>query len=227
MKPLTKASLAILLGILAAPALAQDNPPSFFVTSRGLGDGANLGGIEGADAHCAALAQAAGLQGTSWRAYLSTQGNDPENARDRIGSGPWHNVAGTLIAQDVDGLHSEDVSIDVDTALDETGAQVPFVPIDETGSPIPPAERTTPVEHDILTGSQADGTAFPEGEDMTCSNWTSNAEGEGSAMLGHSDRRGLEPGVTPWNAAHPSRGCSQENLVSTAGTGRLYCFLAD
>ena len=223
MTPLTKAGLAALF--LATPVLAQDNPPSFFVTSAGLGDGANLGGLAGADAHCVALARAAGLPGTSWRAYLSTQGADAENARDRIGSGPWHNVAGALIAEDVESLHGPDVNIDVDTALDETGAPVPFVPVDEAGNPLPPEQRTEPVEHDILTGSQLDGTAFPEGEDMTCSNWTSNAEG--SAMLGHHDRRSLEPGVTPWNAAHPSRGCSQEDLIATAGAGRLYCFLAD
>jgi hypothetical protein len=224
MSPLTRSLLAAL--VLATPALAQDTPPSFFVTSTGLGDGANLGGLEGADAHCAALAQAAGLGGTNWRAYLSTQGADAENARDRIGSGPWHNVAGELIAQDVDSLHAEDVNINLDTALDETGAQVPFVPVDEAGNPLPVEQFTGPVEHDILTGTQADGTAFPEGEDMTCANWTSNAEG--AAMLGHSDRRSLEPGVSPWNAAHPSRGgCSQEALVGTGGSGRLYCFLAD
>lgn len=225
MTPSARASLTAFFCALAVPAGAQEGTPSFFVTSSGLGDGANLGGIKGADAHCASLAQAAGLEGTNWRAYLSTQGEGAVNARDRIGSGPWHNVAGTQIAEDVEALHSQDVAINVGTALDETGAQVPFVPIDEAGNPIPPGERTSPVEHDILTGSQADGTAFPEGEDMTCSNWTSNAEG--SVMLGHADRRGLEPGVTPWNAAHPSRGCSQEDLVSTAGTGRLYCFLAD
>ncbi|MBP1806564.1 hypothetical protein [Rubellimicrobium aerolatum] len=225
MTPLVRTSLAALL--LAAPALAQDAPPSFFVTSRGLGDGANLGGLAGADAHCAALAQAAGLAGTDWRAYLSTQGADAENARDRIGTGPWHNVRGDLIAQDADALHGPDVNITHETALDETGAPVPFVPVDDSGVPLPREERTYLVEHDILTGSQADGTAFPEGEDMTCSNWTANAEGQGSAMLGHHDRRGLEPGITPWNAAHPSRGCSQDNLISTAGTGRLYCFLAD
>lgn len=220
-----KTGLAVLFCTIAAPALAQEGPPSFFVTSSGLGDGASLGGLEGADAHCAALAQAAGIEGENWRAYLSTQGQDAENARDRIGSGPWHNVKGTLIARDVDALHSDDVAINVDTSLDETGAQIPAVPLDGSGNPIPPEQRTTPVEHDILTGSQADGTAFAEGEDMTCSNWTSNSEG--SAMLGHADRRGLEPGITPWNAAHPSRGCSQQNLISTAGAGRLYCFLAD
>jgi hypothetical protein len=224
MTPFTKSCLAAIV-LVAAPALAQDATPSFFVTSTGLGDGANLGGIEGADAHCAALATAAGLQGTNWRAYLSTQGEGAENARDRIGSGPWHNVAGVLIAEDVESLHSDDVNINHETALDETGAPVPFVPVDEAGNPVPPDQRTEPVEHDILTGSQLDGTAFPEGEDMTCANWTSNAEG--AAMLGHHDRRGLEPGITPWNAAHSSRGCSQDNLISTAGAGRLYCFLAD
>lgn len=220
-----RACAAILGALFAAPAIAQEAAPSFFVTSRGVGDGGALGGLEGADAHCAALAAAAGLPGTAWRAYLSTQGDGAENARDRIGSGPWHNVAGALIAEDVEGLHAEDVALDVETTLDETGAPVPSVALDDAGNPIPPDENPNPVEHDILTGSQADGTAFPAGDDMTCGNWTS--DGEGSAMLGHSDRRSLQPGISPWNAAHPSRGCSQESLVMTGGAGRLYCFLAE
>lgn len=212
------------LGICHA-ALAQDagtGEMSFFVTSTGLGDGANLGGLEGADAHCQSLAEAAGAGDRTWAAYISTQGEGAENARDRIGTGPWYNANGELIAEDVETLHAEDVNINVETALDENGESVPFVPVDEAGNPVQPADNPNPVEHDILTGTQMDGTAFAEGEDMTCSNWTSN--GDGSAMLGHHDRRSLQPGISPWNAAHPSRGCSQENLVQTGGAGRLYCF---
>lgn len=206
-------------------ALAQDaetGEMSFFVTSVGLGDGANLGGLEGADAHCQSLAEAAGAGELTWAAYLSTQGEGAENARDRIGSGPWYNANGELIAENIEALHAEDVNINAETALDENGQSVPFVPLDADGNPVQPGDNPNPVEHDILTGTQADGTAFAEGEDMTCGNWTSN--GEGSAMLGHHDRRSLQPGVSPWNAAHPSRGCSQENLVQTGGAGRLYCF---
>jgi hypothetical protein len=206
-------------------ALAQDagtGEMGFFVTSTGLGDGANLGGLEGADAHCQSLAEAAGAGDRTWAAYLSTQGEGAENARERIGTGPWHNANGELIAENVDALHAEDVNIYVETALNENGESVPFVAVDEAGNPVQPADNPNPVEHDILTGTQIDGTAFAAGEDMTCSNWTSN--GEGSAMLGHHDRRSLQPGISPWNAAHPSRGCSQENLVQTGGAGRFYCF---
>ncbi|MBF9036736.1 hypothetical protein HKCCE2091_21080 [Rhodobacterales bacterium HKCCE2091] len=222
MTRLTACCLAALC--LAAPAAAQEGAPSFFVTSAGTGMGADLGGLEGADAHCQSLAEAAGMSGGTWRAYLSTQGEGAENARDRIGAGPWYNVNGALIAMTVDDLHLDAVPIDHETALDETGAEVPYVMVDDAGAPLP-REQQSGVEHDILTGSQADGTAFDAGEDMTCSNWTSS--GEGSAMLGHSDRRSLTPGLSPWNAAHPSRGCSQENLVMTGGSGRFYCFRAD
>jgi hypothetical protein len=195
---------------------------SFFVTSSGLGDGANLGGLKGADRHCQRLATAAGAGDRSWVAYLSTQGENATHARDRIGSGPWFNANGASIAENIDDLHREDVNIDHETALDENGAVVPYVHRDVQGAAIPPSEQPAAVEHDILTGSQADGTAFSPGEDRSCANWTSN--GEGSAMLGHHDRRSLQPGISSWNAAHPSRGCSQESLVGTGGAGRFYCF---
>jgi hypothetical protein len=195
---------------------------SFFVTSSGLGDGANLGGLKGADRHCQRLASAAGADDRTWVAYLSSQGENAIHARDRIGPGPWFNANGVSIAENIDDLHREDVNLDHETALDENGAVVPHVHRDDQGAAIPPSEQPAPVEHDILTGSQADGTAFPPGEDRTCATWTSN--GEGSAMLGHHDRRSLQPGISSWNAAHPSRGCSQESLVGTGGAGRFYCF---
>jgi hypothetical protein len=185
---------------------AQDNAMTFFVTSNGVGNGADLGGLEGADAHCQALAEAAGRGSETWRAYLST---DSVDARDRIGSGPWHNANGDLIADDVDALHSEDANINKDTALDENGEIV-------KGS------GDSPNRHDILTGSRIDGTRFDDDEDHSCSNWTSSSEG--SAHLGHHDRlsRG-EPG-SPWNDAHPSRACDQESLRATGGDGLFYCF---
>jgi hypothetical protein len=211
--------------VVGSAGVAQDAQMSFFVTSEGNGDGANFGGIVGADAHCQQLAEAAGAGDRDWAAYLSTQGPNAVNARDRIGTGPWYNARGVLIADNVDALHQDDVNIDHETALDENGAPVPYVHVDEQGNPLGPDENPEPVEHDILTGSQPDGTAFPPGIDMTCGNWASNAGG--SAMLGHHDRRSLQPGLSPWNSAHPSRGCSQENLVSTGGAGRLYCFATD
>jgi hypothetical protein len=197
--------IAVGIGI----GIAQDSTMSFFLTSAGPGNGADLGGLEGADAHCQSLADAAGAGGRSWRAYLST---DSINARDRIGAGPWHNAKGVLIATDVDDLHSDDANINKETALDENGAIV-------NGS------GDSPNRHDILTGTRIDGTAFDDGRDHTCSNWM--ASGEGSAHVGHHDRlaRGV-PG-SPWNDAHPSRGCSQEALRSTGGDGLFYCFAAD
>lgn len=198
--------------LLAAPvsAVAQDNSMSFFVTSTGLGDGGNLGGLDGADAHCTALASAAGSEGKTWRAYLSTQAEGKRGvfARFRIGKGPWYNAKGEMIAKDLDDLHISP-NILKSTALDESGNLVKGV-------------GDKPNQHDILTGTQADGTAFfpwQEG-DHTCNNWTSN--GEGSAMVGHHDRHG--GGNVSWNAAHQSRGCSQENLQSTGGAGLFYCF---
>jgi hypothetical protein len=229
MKTLTRRVVALsaaACALAATPVLAQNaGDMSFFVTSAGPGDGANLGGLAGADAHCQTLAAAAGSGGRTWVAYLSTQGTNAVNARDRIGSGPWHNAAGVIIAEDVATLHRDDVNIDHETALDENGEMVPYVRQDATGAAIAPENQPEPVEHDILTGTQADGTAFPAGDDRTCANWTSN--GEGSAMLGHHDRRSLQPGLSPWSQAHPSQGCDQQSLVNTGGAGRLYCFAQD
>jgi hypothetical protein len=192
---------------------------SFFVTSVGLGKGADLGGLEGADRHCQQLAQAAGAGGRTWRAYLSTQaadGHPAVNARDRIGGGPWQNAKGTVIANSLDELHGDN-HLTKQTALTEKGDIVN-------------GRGDTPNRHDILTGSQRDGTAFAAGEDRTCKNWTSSTQG--AAMLGHSDRIGLrdDEASRSWNSAHPSRGaeggCSQADLRSTGGDGLLYCFAA-
>ncbi len=187
---------------------------TFFITSKGAGDGAKLGGLAGADAHCQALATAAGAGNHTWHAYLSTQATASTpavNARDRIGSGPWHNAKGALIAQNVADLHGDVVrdrnQINKDNALDEKGNVVN-------------GRGDQPNRHDMLTGSQSDGRAWPAGEDRTCRNWTSNSDG--SATLGHHDRTG--GGNTSWNQAHPSRGCSQPNLISTGGDGLFYCF---
>jgi hypothetical protein len=193
----------------AAPAVAQDAANmSFFVTSTGLGDGANLGGLEGADAHCMQLAEAAGSTGKTWVAYLSAEGVD---AKDRIGAGPWQNSKGDVIATDVANLHSDANNLTKQTALTETGAVVN-------------GRGDEPNIHDILTGSNADGTLAVG---QTCGDWTMN--GDGTAMLGHSDRMGPETRATAtsWNASHGSRGCSQDNLVSTGGAGLLYCFAAN
>ena len=200
--------------LMSSPLLAaEDHPMGFFITSVGMGQGANLGGLEGADAYCTKLAEAAGSSGRTWRAYLSTQaeGKRGISARNRIGIGPWYNANGVLIASDLDELHLNP-NIVLRTALDENGNRVK-------------GRGDSPNEHDILTGSMADGTAyFPREEnDRTCSNWTSS--GEGSATVGHHDRHG--GGNTSWNAAHNSRGCSQENLQGTGGAGLLYCFAAD
>jgi hypothetical protein len=193
-------------------AQAQDSQMGFFVTSVGVGDGANLGGLAGADAHCQKLAEAAGAGSRAWRAYLSTSGDGAENARDRIGAGPWLNAKGVEIAANVGELHTEPNKINKETALDENGQTVK-------------GRGDEPNQHDILTGSQQDGTAFPAGEDRTCSNWTSN--GEGSAMVGHHDLTGNPQGINFWNFSHPSRGCSQQNLVDTGGAGLLYCFASN
>ncbi|WP_433988785.1 hypothetical protein SuNHUV7_25190 (plasmid) [Pseudoseohaeicola sp. NH-UV-7] len=194
-------------------AQAQEHPMGFFVTSIGLGDGANLGGLDGADAHCDALATAARIEGRTWRAYLGTQegGKRGVSARYRIGSGPWYNAHGELVASDLDELHLSP-NIIKRTAVDENGKKINGV-------------GDNPNEHDILTGSMADGMAyFPWAEgDHTCSNWTSN--GEGSAQVGHHDRHG--GGNTSWNSAHGSRGCGQEALNGTGGAGLFYCFAAD
>jgi hypothetical protein len=219
-------SKAIRLAILAPAALlslglgagaqAQESEMSFFITSVGPGNGADVGGLEGADAYCQQLADAAGAGEGTWRAYLSTQeagGEAAENARDRIGQGPWQNAEGAVIAASVDELHGTN-NLDKSTALDENGEQVN-------------GRGDSPNRHDILTGSQPDGTAFAAGEDRTCGNWTSS--GDGSAMVGHHDRMGLRDDAPSksWNSSHPSRGCSQEALIGTGGDGLFYCFAAD
>lgn len=205
-----------------APAAAKPKPPlSFFVTSVGLGKGADLGGLEGADKHCAALAEAAGSPKKVWRAYLSTQeanGKPAVNARDRIGQGPWHNAKGVEVAKDVAHLHGDVLAqARLGNNLSRTTA------ITEKGDPVKGA-GDTPNTHDILTGSQPDGWAYTDAADHTCKNYTSSAT-EGSAQVGHFDRTG--GGNTSWNSAHASRGCSQEKLVSSGGAGLFYCFAAD
>jgi hypothetical protein len=205
-------AFAPLVGVLAVaaapePALAQQNRPGFFITSTGVGRGADLGGLAGADQHCAALAKQANLPNRQWRAYLSTTGQGSVNARDRIGNGPWYNVKGQLVAQNVNDLHSDKANINNETALDERGMMI--------------NGEGRPNRHDILTGSTVEGRAT----DMTCNNWTSS--GMGSAMLGHHDRLARGTPGSPWNSAHASRGCAQPDLVATGGAGLLYCFAAD
>jgi hypothetical protein len=214
MKIIKMLAIASFMALPATFAVADDRHPlGFFVTSSSPGQGANLGGLDGADAHCTSLAEAAGSSGRTWRAYLSTQEPDKRgvSARYRIGNGPWYNANGTLIAANLDELHLNP-NIVKRTALDESGNLVNGV-----------GDR--PNQHDILTGSMSDGMAFfPRvGEDRTCGNWTSS--GEGSASLGHHDRHG--GGNTSWNAAHNSRGCSADALASTGGGGLFYCFAAD
>jgi hypothetical protein len=192
---------------------------TFFVTSVGLGDGANLGGLAKADAHCQKLASASGMPGAGerkWQAYLSTQGANAVNARDRIGAGPWANAKGQMVAKDVGHLHGD--TLEVAQLGSNLSRQTVLT---EKGEPIPGAGAQVN-QHDILTGSRPDGRAFPAGEDRTCNNWTSNATG--SAQVGHFDRTG--GGNASWNSAHPSKGCSQANLVSTGGNAYFYCFAA-
>jgi hypothetical protein len=199
---LSTSALCLVAGVAAVSA--QDTSMSFFITSAGPGDGANLGGLEGADAHCTQLAEAAGVTGKTWAAYLST---DEMAAKDRIGAGPWYNSNGDKIADDVASLHTDTNNISKETALTESGQ-----PVNGRGD--------EPNRHDILTGSNADGTAH----EATCENWTAN--GEGSAMVGHHDRMGLDESdaAKSWNSSHPSRGCGQEALQGTGGDGLLYCF---
>ena len=214
------APVALLSVGLGAGAQAQGNAEgmTFFVTSAGPGNGADLGGLEGADGHCQQLAEAAGVGDRTWRAYLSTQasgGQAAVNARDRIGDGPWQNAEGVVIAQSVDGLHGEN-NLSKETALDEQGEVVN-------------GRGDDPNRHDILTGSQPDGTAFADAEDRTCGNWTMSGA-EGAVMVGHHDRMGLRDDAPSksWNSSHPSRGgCSQEALRGTGGDGLFYCFAAD
>jgi len=194
----------------AAPVAAQQANMSFFVTSVGAGKGADLGGLAGADKHCQDLATTAGAGGKTWHAYLSTQGAGAVNARDRIGKGPWMNAKGVAVAKDVAELHGAN-NLTKQTALNEKGEVVN-------------GYGDTPNRHDILTGSQRDGTAYAADKDATCKNWTSSTEG--TAMLGHADRKGPreDDAMHSWNSSHPSRGCTQDQLRASGGDGLLYCF---
>jgi hypothetical protein len=209
-------TVASLAAFAASPAQAQS--ASFFLTSAGPGKGADLGGIDGADKHCQSLAQATGAGAKTWHAYLSTQAADGKpavNARDRIGKGPWQNVKGIVVAKDVADLHSAGNNLTKQTALSEKGDVIN-------------GRGDTPNRHDVLTGSQPDGTTFAPETDRTCKNWTSSTQG--TAMVGHFDRQGLrdDDASKSWNSSHPSRGpdggCSQADLKSTGGDGLLYCF---
>lgn len=211
-------TLCILLGIGAGVAAvrnaaAQATPKmSFFITSRGPGNGANLGGLAGADKHCQTLAAAVGAGDRTWRAYLSTtsDGKPAVNARDRIGKGPWHNAKGVLAAQNVADLHSDKNKLSKEVSLSEKGEMIN-------------GRGDSPNRHDILTGTQADGSALTgDPATTTCGNWTSS--GDGNAQVGHHDRQGGGANPTSWNAAHMSKGCSQANLQGTGGDGLFYCF---
>ncbi len=203
----------LLLLVLGTHLVLSQNPMTFFITSSGPGNGAKLGGLTGADKHCQSLATAAGAGNRTWHAYLSTSasgGQPAVNARDRIGRGPWYNAKGVRIAESVADLHGDKNNLTKQTALTEKGEVVN-------------GRGDQPNRHDILTGSQLDGTALSgDPANATCENWTS--EGEGSAQVGHHDRQGGGEHATSWNSAHPSRGCSQENLRGTGGDGLFYCF---
>ena len=215
------AGAAVLSLAAAQPSRAQGADTSFFVTSVGIGNGGNLGGLAGADNQCQTLAQAAGAGAKTWRAYLSSQAADGKpavNAKDRIGNGPWKNAKGVVVAKDVADLHGASNNLSKQTSLSEKGDVIN-------------GRGDTPNRHDVLTGSQPDGTAFAASEDRTCKNWTSSTQG--AAMVGHIDRTGLDDSAPAksWNTSHPSRGpdggCSQADLKSTGGDGLLYCFAAN
>jgi hypothetical protein len=211
----TIAIMAVMAAVSSAPLSAQASNMSFFITSAGPGDGANLDGLAGADQHCRDLAYAVGFGDLTWRAYLSTVsmgGQAAVNARDRIGDGPWYNHAGEMVASNVAELHSDGANLTKESILTENGSMV-------NGS------GDSPNMHDILTGSNMDGTVNTDEGHDACSNWTSN--GEGSAAVGHHDRQGGGQNPTSWNSAHGSRGCSQENLQGTGGNGFFYCFAID
>ena len=215
MRKLLAAAGLTMLAAACSSAPQEDAPlaatptMSFFVTSEANATGADLGGLEGADRHCQQLAQAVGAGGRTWRAYLSAGGAKPVNAKDRIGTGPWQNAKGVVVATSVADLHSDANKLGKENSLTEKGAVVN-------------GRGDTPNMHDILTGSNMDGTLA--GENLTCNNWTSS--GEGSAQVGHHDKQGGGQNPNSWNSAHPSKGCSQENLVSTGGAGLFYCFAA-
>ena len=221
-KKMIQAAIIVSGILLVGGSQAQQPPPqfpdmSFFVTSTAGQPSANYGGLEGADKYCQTLAAKAGAGAKTWRAYLSTQainGATAVNARDRIGKGPWVNAKGVQIAASVADLHSPNNKISADTIVAENGKLIP-------------SRLYTVNQHDVLTGTQADGTAFPPDKDMTCGNWTKT--GEGAAMLGHADRMGLrdDDASKSWNASHPSRACDMASLVATGGAGLLYCFAAN
>jgi hypothetical protein len=207
-------SAAMICASVPATVQAQASGMTFFVTSVGSGKGADFGGLAGADKHCQALAAAVGAGNRTWRAYLSASGSGSSpavNARDRIGKGPWQNVKGVVVAKDVADLHGSN-NITKQTALTEKGAVVN-------------GRGDTPNQHDILTGAQPDGTAFAGSDDTTCGNWTKSGS-DGSAIVGHHDRTGLDtsPPALSWNSSHPTKGCSDDGLKSTGGAGLLYCF---
>ena len=208
----TLAALTFLLLLGAPLARAQSGTLSFFITSVGPGNGAALGGLEGADNYCTQLAKAVGAGGLTWRAYLSAKAADGKpavNARDRIGKGPWYNAKGMMVAKDLAELH-DSTHVNKRTALTEKGDSVN-------------GRGDTPNKHDILTGSALDGTLMTDTLDTTCRNWTSSAA-DGSARVGHFDRQGGGQNPTSWNSAHPSRGCGLANLRATGGDGLFYCF---
>jgi hypothetical protein len=220
---ITRIGLALLAAAVSTglgattPAHTQQADMTFFITSVGKGNGADLGGLAGADAHCQALARAAGSTRTNWRAYLSTTapgGDAGENARDRIGRGPWQNAKGVVVAKSVEELHSETANITKQTALSEKGEPIP-------------GRGDSVNMHDILTGSDPQGMFSTAGGDTTCGNWSKS--GEGSAIVGHHDRVGLKDSrhMKSWNSSHGSRGCSQDNLKASGGAGLFYCFAAN
>jgi hypothetical protein len=210
MTTILKLAAASALSLFALSAHAQQAPMSFFVTSVSLEKGGDLGGLAGADAHCQKLATAVGSTKT-WRAYLSTQGAGGVNAKDRIGAGPWVNAKGVQIAASVADLHSDNNKINKESALDEKGVMIK-------------GRGDTPNQHDVLTGSQRDGTAMPGPDDFTCGNWTSSADGQGGAQVGHTDLIGNSAGINFWNFSHKTPGCAQANLVRVGGAGLFYCF---
>ncbi|MDT8397531.1 MAG: DUF1554 domain-containing protein [Pseudomonadales bacterium] len=217
-KALSLLGVSTLSGLAPAAQPDPNAPPppmGFFITSRGIGDGGNLGGLAGADAHCQALATEAGAGNRTWHAYLSTQGRNAVNARDRIGSGPWYNAEGLLMANNLQSLEYDNSNFNYDHILDEHGKHF--------DSRIDGDYDTT--QHDVLTGTRIDGTAYPAGEDHTCNNWTSNDEG--SATVGHADRYSFAAPGAPWNSSHGTPGCTPQALIQVGGAGLLYCFAID
>lgn len=215
-----KKGISMLCAIVVATgfgfASAEDSSMSFFLTSEGPRDGANLGGLTGADAHCQALAESVGAGGKTWRAYLSSAGAEGEpaiNARDRIGTGPWSNANGVLVATDVADLHGDNNHLNKENSISESGEVIN-------------GRGDKPNRHDILSGSNLDGIAYSDGRDHTCRNWTYSG-GDASAQVGHHDRTGGGANPTSWNSAHGSRGCSQSDLRGTGGDGLFYCFATD